>query len=42
MHAILQILSLTLFEKTPLDPLLTLSVEGPKQPDDANHLILFE
>ena len=42
MHEILQILSLTLFEKTPLDPLLTLSVEGPKQPDDANQLILFE
>ncbi len=42
MHEILQILSLTLFEKTPLDQLLTLSVEGPKQPDDANQLILFE
>ena len=42
MHEILQILSLTLFEKTPLDQLLTLSVEGPKQPDDANQLILRE
>ncbi len=42
MHRILQILSLTLFEKTPLDQLLMLAVEGPKPPGDANQLILFE
>ena len=42
MHAILQIPSLILFAKTPLNQLLTLSVERPKQPDDANQLILFE
>ena len=42
MHEILQILSSTLFEKTPLDQLLTLSVEGPNQPECANQLILFE
>ncbi len=42
MHGILQILSLTLFEKTPLDQLLTLAVEDPKSPNDANQLILFE
>ena len=42
MHGILQILSLTLFEKTPLNQLLTLAVEVPKPPNDANQLILFE
>ncbi len=42
MHGILQILSLTLFEKTPLDQLLTLAVEGPSQLGSANQLILFE
>lgn len=42
MLEILQILSLTLFKKTELDQLLTLSVEGPKRPDDSNQLILFE
>ena len=42
MHEILQILSLSLFEKTSLDQLLTLSVEAPNQRDSANHLILFE
>ncbi|MHB1541761.1 MAG: IS4 family transposase [Steroidobacteraceae bacterium] len=42
MHEILQILSLSLFEKTSLDQLLTLSVEAPNQRDSANQLILFE
>lgn len=42
MHEILQILSLSLFEKTPLDQLLTLSVAGQNPPSDANQLILFE
>ena len=38
-HGILLILSLTLFEKTPLAQMLTLSVEGTKQPADANQRI---
>ena len=42
MHEILQILSLSLFEKTSLDQLLTLSVEAQNQRDSANQLILFE
>ena len=42
MHEILQILSLSLFEKTSLDQLLALAVERPNQPDSANQLILFE
>lgn len=42
MHEILQILSLSLFEKTPLDRLLALAAEGPNSPDSANQLILFE
>jgi Domain of unknown function (DUF4372)/Transposase DDE domain len=42
MHEILQILSLSLFEKTPLDELLTLSVAGLKQSIFANQLNLFD
>jgi hypothetical protein len=42
MHEILQILSLSLFEKAPLDQLLTLAVEGSNPPGSANQLILFE
>ena len=42
MHEILQILSLSLFEKIPLDQLLTLNVPGQQMPDSANQLILFE
>ncbi len=42
MHEILQILSLSLFEKTSLDQLLTLSVEVPNQRSSANQLILSE
>ena len=41
MHEMLQILSLSLFEKTPLDQLLTLNVPGTKPPDAGNQLILF-
>ena len=41
MHEILQILSLSLFEKIELDQLLTLTVPGPKSPDPGNQLILF-
>jgi hypothetical protein len=33
---------LTLFEKTPLDQLLTLAEEEPSQLGSANQLILFE
>ena len=42
MHEILQILSLSLFEKTSLDQLLTLDVVGQNQHGSANQLILFE
>jgi hypothetical protein len=42
MHEILQILSLSLFEKTPLDQLLTLSVTGLREPIFANQLNLFD
>jgi len=42
MHEMLQILSLTLFEKIPLDELLTLTVPGLKQADSANQLNLLD
>ena len=42
MHEILQILSLTLFEKTPLDELLTLSPQRTDQPHIANQLNLLD
>jgi Domain of unknown function (DUF4372)/Transposase DDE domain len=42
MHEILQILSLSLFEKTPLHELLTLSLQGLKQPIFANQLNLLD
>lgn len=42
MHEILQILSLSLFEKTPLPELLTLSVQGPRAPIVANQLNLLD
>lgn len=42
MHEILQILSLTLFEKTPLDQLLTLAVPEPKPSASANQLNLLD
>ena len=42
MHEILQILSLTLFEKIPLDELLTLSVQGSKQSILSNQLNLLD
>ena len=42
LYEILQILSLTMFEKTPLDPLLNRSVEDAIIADAANQLILFE
>ena len=38
----LQILSLSLVEKTSLDQLLTLSIPGPQPPGNAHQLILFE
>ena len=38
----MRILSLSLFEKTSLDQLLTLSVEAPNQRGSANQLILSE
>jgi hypothetical protein len=42
MHELLQILSLSLFEKTPLDQLLTLSVPGPKSLDFGKQLNLLD
>ena len=42
MHEILQILSLSLFEKTPLHELLTLSVQTLKQPIIPNQLNLLD
>jgi hypothetical protein len=41
LHSLLQILSLTLFEKVPLDQALTLSALDENIPDDANQLNLF-
>jgi len=42
LYEILQILSLTMFERIPLDQLLTLSVTEPDPPTSANQLNLFE
>ncbi len=41
LHSLLQILSLTLFEKVPLDQALTLSALDEKHLEDANQLNLF-
>ncbi len=42
LYTILQILSLTLFEKTPLHQLLTRVGTDPESPDSRNQLNLFE
>ncbi len=42
LYEMLQILSLTMFEKIPLDQLLTKSVIDESQPDIANQLTLFD
>jgi IS4 transposase len=42
LYEILQILSLTMFERTPLDQLLTLSLPEPITRTSANQLNLFE
>lgn len=42
LYEILQILSLTMFERIPLDQLLARSPPAPDQPLDANQLILFD
>ena len=42
MHALTQILSLTLFEQTPLDQLLRLATPSPSPLDVHNQLNLFE
>jgi IS4 transposase len=42
LYEILQILSLTMFERTPLDQLLARIPPAPDQPLDANQLILFD
>jgi hypothetical protein len=42
LYELLQILSLTMFERTPLDQLLTLSPNASTDPKSLNQLILFE
>jgi hypothetical protein len=42
MHAILQVLSVTLFEKMPLKQALTANATAPLYPENDNQLILFE
>jgi hypothetical protein len=42
LYEMLQILSLNLFEKTPLDAALSLAVTPPECASDSNQLILFE
>ncbi|MCI0590009.1 MAG: IS4 family transposase, partial [Gammaproteobacteria bacterium] len=42
LYEMLQILSLTMFERTPLDQLLTLTVAQQKAPAFANQLSLFD
>src|SRR5699024_6398535 len=42
MHEILQVLSLTLFEQTPLDQLLTLNPRMPNNPEISNQMNLFD
>ncbi len=42
LYEILQILSLTMFEKTPLDQLLNRSVQDAIFTDAPNQLILFD
>ena len=41
LYEILQILSLNLFEKTPLDAALALTTGPHEHPSDGNQLILF-
>jgi hypothetical protein len=42
LYEILQILSLTMFERTPLDQLLARIPPSPDQPENPNQLILFD
>ena len=42
LYTILQILSVSVFEKMPLDHILTNNDHNPNQPDDPNQLILFD
>jgi hypothetical protein len=42
LYEMLQILSLTMFERTPLDQLLTLERQAPTEPVSANQLKLFQ
>lgn len=42
LYEILQILSLTMFERTPLDQLLSLAVQEPNALESTNQLTLFE
>jgi IS4 transposase len=42
LYEILQLLSLTMFERTPLDQLLSRIPPTPDQPENPNQLILFD
>lgn len=42
LYTMLQILSVSVFEKMPLDHILTSNDYNPNQPDDPNQLILFD
>jgi hypothetical protein len=42
LYEILQILSLTMFERTPLDQLLARIPPSSNQPENSNQLILFD
>ena len=42
LYTILQILSVSVFEKMPLDHILTNNDYNPNRPDDPNQLILFD
>ena len=42
LYELLQILSLTMFERTPLDQLLTLAIEEPRVLENAKQMNLFK
>jgi len=42
LYELLQILSLTMFERTPLDQLLTLTPEEPEMLENAKQMNLFK
>jgi hypothetical protein len=42
LHSILQILSVNVFEKVPIDQLLTTSLTRDQNPSDSNQLMLWD